>query len=376
MSVYNESMGRDYSNTTVIIGVTGDQPLMTMKPVNLMPKNAMAVDQSSLGIDRLSPLLQAIPGLAVASETARSQLMEVVINGPLAKVANGEGFRAFSIEGGRIREHAKLFEPERLQNLVNSAALFQIASVVVAQKHLADISAKLNDIKAGIDAIALHLADQRRSEITGALKYLGQVAVMLHHGERDDAARSQLETIERELGGINDHLVSDLVTMKKQVDGLDAPGLFDGSSGLVSKLESKQKDAERLVEEWKLCMSGRWVACGLLKQITGQTSLLTKRQEDLEAEVRAFFSAQGPLASFDDGLDKRIDSLSSVWEWQSTLQINRIKLREWNEETLPQLKVAAQSDIRGAQTLLLEREAKVTLTIEMRDGEMIGAYQH
>lgn len=376
MSVYNESMGRDSSNTTVIIGVTGDQPLMTMKPVNLMPKNAMAVDQSSLGIDRLAPLLQAIPGLAVASQTAQSQLMEVVINGPLAKVANGEGFRAFSLENGRIREHAKLFEPERLQNLVNSAALFQIASVVVAQKHLADISAKLDDIKAGIDAIAHHLAGQRRSEITGALKYLGQVAVMLHHGERDDAARSQLETIERDLGGINDHLVVDLVELKNKVDGFDAPGLFDGSSGLVSKLESKQKEAERLVEEWKLCMSGRWVACGLLKQITGQTSLLTKRQEDLNAEVRAFFSAQGPLASFDDGLDKRIDSLSSVWEWQSTLQINRIKLREWNEETLPQLKVTAQSDIRGAQTLLLEREAKVTLTIEMRNGEMIGAYQH
>ena len=374
MDVFNESKGREPSGT-LIIGVTGDKPLVTVKPVSVYPKNSTAVDRTTSGIDRLSPLLQAIPSAAVASEVAQTRLMEVVINGPLAKVANGEGFRAFNIEGGRIREHATLFEPERLQNLVNSAALFQIASVVVAQKHLADISAKLDDIKAGIDAINTYLSDKRRSEITGALKYLGQVAVMLHHGEMDDAARAQLEFIERELGGINDHLVLSLEALKKEVDGFDSPGLFDGSSGLVSKLGVKQEAAERLVEEWKLCMSARWVACSLLRQITGQTSLLTKR-EDFNSEVHAFFSNQGPLERFNTALDGRIDTLSSVWEWQSTIQINRIKLRQWNEERLPKLKTDALSDIQGASTLLLEREANVTLTIEMRDGELVGAYQH
>lgn len=374
MGALNKSTG-DESSSKVIIGVNGENPLITVMPVSEMPMGAAAVDRTTLGIDRLSPLLQAIPSAAVASEVAQTRLMEVVINGPLAKVANGEGFRAFSIEGGKIREQATLFEPERLQNLVNSAALFQIASVVVAQKHLADISAKLDDIKAGIDAINAYLSDKRRSEITGALKYLGQVAVMLHHGERDDAARAQLESIERELGGINDHLVLSLEALKTKVDGFDSPGLFDGSSGLVDKLGSEQDAAERLVEEWKLCMSGRWVACSLLSQITGRTSLLAKREDDLNSEVQEFFSASGPLEKFNKALDSRIDSLSSVWEWQSTLQIKRIKLRQWNEEQLPQLKISAQSDIQTAQTLLLEREAHVTLTIEMRDGEMVGAYR-
>ncbi|WP_448632564.1 MULTISPECIES: hypothetical protein [Pseudomonas fluorescens group] len=375
MDVFNELKGQEPSGS-LIIGVTSDKPLVTVKPVSVYPKNSTAVDRTTSGIDRLSPLLQAIPSAALASEVAQTRLMEVVINGPLAKVANGEGFRAFNIEGGRVREHATLFEPERLQNLVNSAALFQIASVVVAQKHLADISAKLDDIKAGIDAINAYLSDKRRSEITGALKYLGQVAVMLHHGEMDDAARAQLEFIERELGGINDHLVLSLEALKKKVDGFDSPGLFDGSSGLVSKLSVEQSAAERLVEEWKLCMSARWVACSLLRQITGQTSLLTKREEDLNSEVHAFFSKQGPLEKFNTALDGRIDTLSSVWEWQSTIQVNRIKLRQWNEERLPKLKTDAQSDIQGASTLLIEREANVTLTIEMRDGELVGAYQH
>ena len=375
MDVFNESNGHKTSGT-LIIGATSDNPLLTVEPVNVHPKNSIAVDRTVSGIDRLSPLLQAIPCATVASGVAQTRLMEITINGPLAQVANGDGLRAFSIEGGRIKEHATLFEPKRLQNLVNSAALFQIVSVVVAQKHLADISARLDDIKAGIDDIKAYLSDKRRSEITGAWKYLGQVAVMLHHGEMDDAARAQLEVIERELGCVNDHLVRSLEKLEEKVDKFDSPGLFEGSSGLVSKLVAEQKAAENFMEEWKLCMSARWISCSLLRQITGQTSLLTKREEDLNSEVHAFFSKQGPLEKFNTALDSKIDALNSIWEWQSTIQINRIKLRQWSEERLPKLKIDAQSGIHQASTLLLERETNVTLTIEMRDGELVRAYQH
>ncbi|WP_157061551.1 hypothetical protein [Pseudomonas sp. P97.38] len=375
MRSVNESPHCSFATDVVIIGVDGDKPLVTLRSLDAVPKGSKCIDRSSLGIDKLSPLLQAIPSAAVATEVAQSRLMEVVIDGPLAKVANGEGFRAFTIEGGKIKEHASLFEPERLQNLVNSAALFQIASVVVAQKHLADISAKLDEIKAGIDSISSFLADQRKSEITGSLKYLQQVAAMLQHGERDDAARAQLEAIELKLSGINDHLSLELLGLKRKVVEFDSPGLFDTSSGLTAKLAAEQEKAERLVEEWKLCMSGRWVACSLLGKITGKTSLLAKRQQDLEAEVQTFFDSNGPLETFKDAVDKRIDTLSAVWEWQSTLQLKRIELRQWKEERLPELKSSAQTEIHRAQQLLLEREAKVTLTIEMLDGQCVGAYQ-
>ncbi|MNR60756.1 hypothetical protein D3C85_1823200 [compost metagenome] len=78
---------------------------------------------------------------------------------------------------------------------------------------------------------------------------------------------------------------------------------------------------------------------------------------------------------FKDAVDKRIDTLSAVWEWQSTLQLKRIELRQWKEERLPELKRSAQTEIHRAQQLLLEREAKVTLTIEMLDGQCVRAYQ-
>lgn len=61
-------------------------------------------------------------------------------------------------------------------------------------------------------------------------------------------------------------------------------------------------------------------------------------------------------------------------EWQSALEINRIKLREWKDETIPGVKAASQSDTPVSRTLLLQRQAIMTLTIEMRHGEVVGAY--
>jgi hypothetical protein len=74
--------------------------------------------------------------------------MEVVINGDLVRAADGHGFRAIAMGAKGVREHARLFEVKNLQNVVNAAAVWQIASVLVAQKHLADIS-KITDYSFG-----------------------------------------------------------------------------------------------------------------------------------------------------------------------------------------------------------------------------------
>ncbi|WP_349618189.1 hypothetical protein [Azotobacter salinestris] len=363
------------NNAMVLIGTQADKPLMTVTPLHGVPAGARPVDVATTGIDRLSPLLQVIPSVAVAGGVTQSRLMQVVIDGPLAKVANGEGFRAFTLEGGRIREHARLFEPLRLQQLVNAAALFQIASVVVAQKHLADISAKLSEIKAGVDAIAQFLEAQRKSEITGALKYLRQLAAMLQDGEQDDAARTQLEGIELKLGCIHDHLNDELANLTAHVIKLEAPGLFGTSADLTVKLKAAQEKVDRKVEAWKLCMSGRWVACSLLAQLVGRTSLVTRREQALRDEAKAFLAADGPLEKFRTAVAERIQTLNSLRDSRSMLQVNRIALRKWEENKLPVLQSDTRRDISQAQKLLLEREKKVTLTIELRDGQCVAAYQ-
>ncbi|MEI6934131.1 hypothetical protein ACOQLP_30475, partial [Klebsiella pneumoniae] len=103
-------------------------------------------EQDIAGISRLSPLLQTLPSLATSAHVASHQYMEVIINGPLASVKDGPGFRGFSLGEKGIKEHAVLLNPDKLSQLVNAGMLLNVASAVLAQKHLADISKKLTEI--------------------------------------------------------------------------------------------------------------------------------------------------------------------------------------------------------------------------------------
>lgn len=125
--------------------------------------------------------------------------MEVVIDGALVRASDGNGFRAMSMGADGIREQARLFEAGDLTNLVNAAAVWQLASVVVAQKHLADISEKLTEIKEAVTSISDFLDAERRSVIQGTYQYLSQACEVLTQGELSPAIRLELESCEREL---------------------------------------------------------------------------------------------------------------------------------------------------------------------------------
>lgn len=362
-------------SSLVVLGTEDDKPLVTITPIQTIPAKATKVDPSATGISRLAPLLQAVPGAAVFGEAASSKIMQVVIDGPLTAAADGQGYRAFTMGAKGIKAHARLFEPERLQNLVTSAAMFQIASAVVAQKHLADISAKLTELKLGVDNIAEFLESQRKSQITGALKYLGQVAGMLHAGEQDEAVRIELESIERELGSIHDHLNDEFSRLITYVTELSAPGLFGTSADLTQQLKHAQEKADRIVEEWKLCMSARWVSCGLLAQLGGRGKLISSREESIRKEIEQFLAADGHLAMFVITLNERIRNISALRDSRTTLQVNRVALRKWVEVRLPIIQQRARAELADVSQLLLEREKTVTLTIEMLNGECVAAYQ-
>jgi hypothetical protein len=156
----------------------------------------------------MSACLQAVPSLLVQQAHQGRHLMEVVINSPLANAANGSHFLPFARGAdGRILEQAKLFNPEGLNSLANSAVVWQVASVVVAQKHLADISAKLDQIKQEIVDLKDMFQDQLDGDIEGTYRYLRTVATTFQMGELPEAARPELESCRRGLLQIESSLV-------------------------------------------------------------------------------------------------------------------------------------------------------------------------
>ena len=362
---------------TWLIGKSAEKPLMsvTLATQQVIPAGVEKVDAARLGIDRLGPLLQTLPNLIVANDVAQSRYMQVVIDGPLAAAADGHGFRAFSIQGGNIKEHARLFEPEKLQQLVNSAAMFQIASAVVAQKHLADISAKLSEIQAGVEGISTFLVEGRKSIVKGALNYLTQVAPLVLAGELSPAIRQKLEDIELDLGSIHNQLEGELVTLAKEAAEHKAPGMFETTAGLTAALKVMQSKSDARAEEWKLCMGTRLAACRLLASFPGESALVQRRQTTLSRVTSQFLGENGHLSGFKDAVETRAKNLSSYLDSQSTIQANRLSLREWEEETLPLFMAGAISEIGQMQQLLVEQQSPVVLTVEMRGTEFIGAYQ-
>jgi len=362
---------------TLLVGRSFEQPLMKagLAPSQVIPATAEKIDITGFGIDRLAPLLQAVPSLAVTGEVATTHLMEVVINGSLCAASDGNGFRAFTKEAGRIKENARLFKPEKLQQLVSSAAMFQIASAVVAQKHLADISAKLSEIIAGVGAIAEFLDRERSAKINAALNYLKQIAPVVLAGQASSGLRPELETIEREIGAIQHHLSEELFTLTKEASEYSNPSVFETTAALTAQLKKIQGKADSKAQEWKLCMSTRLVACRLLGSFPSEAALVHQRQQILSDTAQVFFGPTGPLSALNETVEKRAKTLSSYRDSQSVIQANRLALREWQSDRFQPFMLSAKSDIGQIQNLLVEQQGSVRLLVEMRGGECIRAYR-
>ena len=74
-----------------------------------------------------------------------------------------------------VTENVRIFEANTLKQVINSGVIFNLASTVVAQKHLADINEKLKEIQKGINEIRHFQEDERRSKIDATVKLLNLV---------------------------------------------------------------------------------------------------------------------------------------------------------------------------------------------------------
>ena len=141
--------------TQIVIGPSVDQPAITLRESSAWVefRNGAPVDKDSSAMGRVLAALQAVSDLLLAGAVAGKKLMEVEIHGDLTRAADGVGYRAFAVGGHGIQEHARLFDLDSLNRLVDVAAVWRIASVVVAQKYLHDINQNLTEIKSTVGAI-------------------------------------------------------------------------------------------------------------------------------------------------------------------------------------------------------------------------------
>lgn len=353
------------------------QPALTVATIPLSESINTGVmqEQDITGISRLSPLLQTLPSLATSAHVASHRYMEVIINGPLASVKDGPGFRGFSLGEKGIKEHAVLLNPDKLNQLVNAGMLLNVASAVLAQKHLADISKKLTEIVEAVREVTAFQNNARKSEIIGAIQYLQQITPTVLEGQCSPAIRQKLEDIEVQFSALQAHLLTDITAAGDKVAALKDRGLF-GSSEITNKIQTQQKILDERIHEWDLAMKVRAQALHLLTHAEGNTTLVRHRQQTIVHNYQEFESV---VDKVERQVHQRIQGISALTEQSNTTNANKVLLRKWTTTTLMQQKMAIEeahsSFGKFQQGLLTEQPQSARLLVEMQDGKPVKCFE-
>lgn len=358
----------------IAIGETSDRPVVTFKKLTSAREYEMAtpVDETSISIDRLSALCGPLPSLLAAGEMAGKHLMEVVINGDLVRAADGNGFRAFSMAANQIDQQALLFKASKLQQMINVAAIWQIASVVVAQKHLVDISDRLNEIQDKIQGISKFLYNQRKSVLVAAYGYLDQVYQAIQGGEFPGAVRNQLEQYERDLLEIQHQLETEYrEKAEKRVPDEELFGIAGVTAGIAAKLD----DLDQLTDDIALCVKTRIAVWHVLSLFPGEQQLKLARRESIKNSIEKI---QALAPDCKEKVNAEISKVYAYFVGKETLDNRKKQLADKCDSTVLTLSQTTQQlfeAIERSDQLLLKNDSPTRILLLYDNGAFVGARQ-
>lgn len=358
----------------IVIGEHHDHPLMTIEPLaseyDFSRGKPLEVNGELLG--RLGAMLQAAPAVLIAASSSGRNLMEVVINGSLTRAADGNGLRAFAMGPKGIIEHSRLFSAQSLQNMISAAAVWQIASVIVAQKHLADINRKLEELKAGIRSISQFLDNQRKARIESTFDYLQQIYQAIGHGELSGSVRHQLESCERDLLEIQRHLEREF--QQKVDDEVKHTEMF-GTEQLTNDLSSKIDRLEELAGDMVLCLKTRIASWHVLSLYPGEQRLKQARRSDIEETIEKLNSMTPYMST---NVVFEINRMKATWNKASTLDERKSMLTRKVDALMDTIYGAARKSKQSLEETtqaLLEHDRPMRVLLEINNGMLVSARQ-
>jgi uncharacterized protein YaaW (UPF0174 family) len=368
-------------DSPLILGEKADKPVLTFALAEIS-KTALVHWQpvsefDNTGISRFDQLLQAVPSLVAKTHVATTQYVEVNI--PLDSLARVKG-SANELRGwtrdlnGHFQEHAKLLAPENLEKIVNAGALFQVASVIVAQKHLADISQKLTEIKKAVDDIHDHQKDKRETNMTGAIDYFKQIAPSILAGELRDSYQHQIEKYEGELLAIRNHLLKDIKKLNFEIESLKDGDVF-GTEGMKAVIEKHQQKLFNLYQQLFLCIRAR--ACGwqLLLAFPGTEEIAKSRKQNI-VESLSMLNVDGELVKKSiTEMDKKIRSLSAFTNTELTLNERKLDLLKWQDKLIEEITFSRRgidANIRSVESLVQDKHGATKFLLKVEGDKVVA----
>ena len=142
------------------------------------------LDPSSISL--FNHWLSSVPTVATAVAGNATQLMTCSFEySQLIQAKDGSGAigAVLNPDTNKIGAQARFHEAENLKSLVNASLVFNIASQLLAQKHLADINERLRIIEQKIDSIKSHLEQSRLAKIQAFHEHLNIIGLLLSRND-------------------------------------------------------------------------------------------------------------------------------------------------------------------------------------------------
>ncbi len=331
------------------------------------------IDRADPGICRLNSIVQAVPAIGTAAEIAGAtgtKYMEVVCSGDLMK-AKGGGYRAMSRGANGITEHATLFGPDKLAVLANVSAFMNVASIALAQKHLADISEKLSELKNDVGKVASFQKTARRSVLTGAIHYFEQQAAAITAGEHSASVLGQIERHEADLLQVQHHLAEDLTAVLRELQETKDGGLFT-SNEFVDSVEERQRELNDLLRLLLQCLRTRALGWQLLSQFPGGELGKRHRRDDILRSLAELDDCGARLAEIDAALRGKLKAASSLWA-AGKMNQRKLDMLRRGEEALEAFSTQRSRIVVGIEQVDVMQNAvqePFRLLVKVEEGEI------
>jgi len=304
-------------------------------------------------ISRLNALFQGAPTAANAVQGVPKNVWEVAINGPMLRALDANGnpipdtFRAMTHgANSKFKEHAQLTKPGAADGLMVATAAWQIASIVVAQKHLADISQRLGDIETGLERVEGKMDATRRGKLKGAIDYLREISESILEGDFAPHFRIKLEDHAHQMMEAKHQVMDILKSRIAALLSIQDPDTIN-ADGYANLIRGEMIASSMLFREALLCSRARFQAWSLLTVMPGNETLKPKRYENIRDDLNKLMDPNLVMGDFSKGIHT---------------MITRIHARVWTAEALSKLRMEVSNEFEKLKNDLwsdLESERKL-----------------
>ncbi|WP_158932677.1 hypothetical protein [Acidisphaera sp. S103] len=320
-------------------------------------------ENSRKAMNALTPILKAIQPYLSAEQMLKGGDYVRVTLPPGGALSFSEKLGHFV---GVAKGHKGLvrLDPISAVSLVSPAVLLTLASAMAEQKKLEDIEKSLDEIKSSLKDVSKFQQNERRSVLTGSIRYFRQVAASVLTGELVSEVLHEIERHEVELVRVQEHLIEDIRAQIATLHAIKKDGW--GSGKYVKAIQEAQAILDRMYDEALLCIRAR--ACGyqLLCAYPGREAGKRARLEDISRALGIFSPTGETTISMDQVLREKIQG--SSYEAKALLLTKENALFD----TIMVESAAILKGLMDAGRDPSERIAPISIDVKMQDGLAIA----